>query len=421
VPPSRPGGIGGLFSQVPGGWKGIVALVALIALVATIGVALGGGGGGASGMYSLADPTGDLDATFSDFDPIANPSLAGDINGMFVQVTPGDDGVNVTVTFAGPARSLQSSAGEQLEGDLLIRRPGQTIINVLFRNDGSSKVSDVTPGITSQSRWSAVDQLVFELLGFEAVPGTEFEFRTIQELNGDFSSDDVAVTIDGDGDDPPPPDPIDGDAAPIDDDDKDGGGGGDPVGAGGAPLNACQQLQLDQLVLNVTSPDVQPVIPLAFSASIAEAEGFPTPALMWSAAPPETTEIVVLVTGFNDESAAAYRGDPLLWWSQPVPTGGVRWTLSGIDPGTTSLARTSLSSPPPAGTIEQPFNVQAVTVDGERALNKLVGPAEPGEHRMWTVFALCDPEITGGRDDYRAEWLQQHSIATGWFITTSDW
>ena len=65
--------------------------------------------------------------------------------------------------------------------------------------------------------------------------------------------------------------------------------------------------------------------------------------------------------------------------------------------------------------------MQAVVVDGERATNKFVGPDAPGQSLMWTVFALCDAEPTGGRDDYRAEWLQQHSIATGWFISEAAW
>lgn len=402
---------GGVLSKIPGGWKGAAALIASLVLLIALAAALIGGGASADGWYSVTDPTGDLEATFPDFDPIENPSLAGDINGMFVRVTPGEDGVTVTINFAGPAQRLQSSAGEELEADLLIDRQGPTIINVLFRNDGTSKVSDVTPGISVTSRWSAVDQLVFEMLGFEATPGTEFRFRTIQELNGDLSSDEATVTIEGDGSNVGP-----------------GGGGGGgaggdndgPVGAATAALNACQQLRMDQLVLELTSPDVQPSIPLAFSASIADAEGFPTPALMWSATPPETTEIVVFVTGIGDDSVEALRADPLLWWNG-VPAGGIQWTLSGIAPGATSLARTSLGSPPPSGTIEQPNNVQVVLVDGVEARNKFVGPSGAGQHRMWTVFALCDPEVTGERGDYRAEWLQAHSIAIGWFITTSDW
>lgn len=405
---SGPGMLGRL------GWLPIAggATVVITVLAVVFGVVGGGGGDDAAGgMYSTADPAGDYFPFAAEFEEIANPTNEGDISGMFV--APNENGATVTVRFFGAAQNLQSRTAESLSAGMQVRRPGERIIDVLYRNDDSSKVSDVTPGISVNSRWSAVDTLVFELLGFTAVPGTEFQFTTIQEFRGTLSSDEVFVTIEGDGNDPGPG------AGGA------GGGGGDatPAGGGGggaAAANSCQALHEQQVILELTSPDVQPTIPLAFSASIAEAEGFPTPALAWSSVPSQTTEIVVFVTGFSDESAAAYAADPQLWWTS-VPSGGIRWTLSGIDPSATSLAHTSLSSPPPAGTTEHANNVQAVLVDGERAINKFLGPDEPGRFLMWTVFALCDPEPTGGRADYRAEWLQQHAIAIGWFITESDW
>ena len=97
-----------------------------------------------------------------------------------------------------------------------------------------------------------------------------------------------------------------------------------------AELTACQRRHDEQLVLELTSPEVQPTIPIAYSKSVAYPEGFPTPALNWSAVPPETTEIAILILQLTDERAAAYAADPTLWWGTPdssrsnVPTGSIR-------------------------------------------------------------------------------------------------
>jgi len=233
------------------------------------------------------------------------------------------------------------------------------------------------------------------------------------------------------------------------DSDGTGGSGGDSEASGSSSSSAaaagaaavaatteggaCSTIRGQQLVLDFSSPDVQPTIPLFFAKGTRDENDFPSPQLDWSAVPPETLEIVVLVMSLLDERADRYRADADLWWDgvtpdniSGIPIGRVRWTLSGIDATTRSLAGTSLSSPPPPGTTEH-FNSGTGTTRGTGSArvdldNKFIGPDRSGEWYLFTIFALCDPFEDGPEpDEWSAGWFKRHSIATGWFFAQASW
>jgi hypothetical protein len=92
-----------------------------------------------------------------------------------------------------------------------------------------------------------------------------------------------------------------------------------------------------------------------------------------------------------------------------------RWILVGLDASTTSLAQTSLSSPPPAGSIELPND----SYNGDEPRNLFVGPRFPERHFLFAVLALCDRQVD--LDPYNAGQLRGDAIAVGWFIAEPPW
>jgi len=229
------------------------------------------------------------------------------------------------------------------------------------------------------------------------------------------------------------------------------GGAGDDSSAGGALSgggvvataavvanhddDVCEAVREEQITLKLSSPDVEPVLPLSFAKGQREENDFPSPRLDWPpgreapSVPPEATELVILVMSFTDERAALYRADDDLWWDgvtpdniSGVPIGRVRWTLTGIKPTTTSLPRTTLSSPP-AATMTEHFNSgTGTTLSGVDLSNKFIGADRSGETYLFTVFALCDPHAGDPEpDEYDPGWFRRHSIAIGWFFTKSAW
>jgi phosphatidylethanolamine-binding protein (PEBP) family uncharacterized protein len=211
--------------------------------------------------------------------------------------------------------------------------------------------------------------------------------------------------------------------------------GGDPlsvVAASPAAVSedACTAVRQQESVLQLSSPDVQPTVPGLFALSARDEQDYPTPRLDWSTVPPETTEIVVLVSSPLVDRVDAYRADPQLWWRGESievgrsPIGEIRWTLIGIGPTATSLAPTSLSSPAPSGTTELFRNGTQTTRGDVDFSNKFIGPSYPGQTYLFTVFALCYPADNApdvSLDSYGPTWLQQNSIATGWFFSDAAW
>ena len=303
--------------------------------------------------------------------------------------------------------------------DILISPPDEgRICNILIREDGASKISDPPSGMSVLSGWTAEDELIFDIFGYVPPTDATFWVRTIQEYRGTFSSDEVSLVTSPDGDDyQGSTDAFASDRAPTRSD------GSPPT----TSANACTVVREQSLILELTGPDVQPTMPAFYAQWARDDNGFPSPQLNWSAVPPETTEIVILVMSLSDDRAALYGADADLWWGggsqdniSGIPIGATRWTLTGIDAAARSLARTSLSSPPPPGTTEHFLNGTGTRRGGVDLSNKFVGASRDGESYLFTVFALCDP-TEGEPDDYGAGWFKRHSIATGWFISRAAW
>lgn len=185
------------------------------------------------------------------------------------------------------------------------------------------------------------------------------------------------------------------------------------VVAATAGPTACELRREEQVILDLSSPDIRPTIPDQYFKSAGYPDGFPTPPFEWSAVPPETTEIAVLIMDLSRKNPSDLE-DPMLWWND-LPNGSLRWVLSGIDPSWTSLPRTSLATGLPRNTVEESVTSMRVRVDGESVNNKFVGPDISGRLFMFAVFALCDREAAP-RDAYREGGLQRDSIAIGWFV-----
>ena len=202
------------------------------------------------------------------------------------------------------------------------------------------------------------------------------------------------------------------------------GSSGSSASSGGAAATAtptaCELRREQPLVLEVSSADIPGgVIPEQHLKRGAYEFDFKTPSFQWSAVPPETTEIVILIMKFQDEEFAALQNDPDLR-GDAIRRGTERWILSGLDPSLTSLGSTSLTVPPPAGAVEQKNQGPGVTPNGEPSNSKFVGPAFPERHFMFAVVALCDGGGTD-RGSYRGFALGEDAIAMGWFFGEPPW
>ncbi len=195
----------------------------------------------------------------------------------------------------------------------------------------------------------------------------------------------------------------------------------------------CAPIREQQITLELSSPDVQPTLPLFFAKGQRDENDFPSPQLDWPpgsnapAVPPEATEIVLLVMSLTDERADLYQKDEDLWWDgvtpdniSGIPIGRVRWTVTGMNPTATSLPPGSRSNPPRGA--EEHFSTETVTItaEGVDVSNKFIGAEHSGEWYLFTVFALCNP-TEGERDEYDPGWFKRHAIAIGWFFTQAEW
>lgn len=129
----------------------------------------------------------------------------------------------------------------------------------------------------------------------------------------------------------------------------------------------------------MTQPGVVVEIPLAFtSGGNSGNREFITPAFEWAEVPPETTEIAIFIGDAPEAAWEKYRDTENIY-DQLIPLVG-RWLLVGLDPSTTSLAQTSISSPPPDGSIELVTQGPGASYNGVESGNHFVGQflAEPG-------------------------------------------
>ncbi len=402
---------------VIGGGGGILAM-AMVGVVVVFGgggddgPTSGGGetGGGGSSVerFAVADGTGDLVRTWDDFDPIESPNAAADVTEMQVEVDAGGNRTRITLSFAGDARSLTGIAGEELEADILIRPPddGQ-IHNILLREDGSSKLSDPPSGMGVTSGWTDGGTLVFDVTGYAAPNGATVSLRTIQEYRGTFSSDELELTVDANGGDfVGTSDAFEGSGAPA------ASNANEPAAT--AAAGACETAHARQDIVQLSSPDVQPAIPAAYTRTNGQETGFATPRFEWGEMPPETTEIAVLIQKLTSARGEEYAQDSRLWWNQR-PIGATAWLVTGIDAEARSLPVTSLTMPPPGNAVERPHENGRLTL-GDDVYEQQFWITS-GEPHLFTVFGLCDPPLAGTADDYNQVWLLRNAVAIGWFIS----
>jgi hypothetical protein len=155
-----------------------------------------GGGGGESGPWSVTDPQNDFVPTFADKDGITSPDGAGDVTGLDVAVADGN--TTVTVTFAGAAEGLMTEGGQELAAGLQFIPVGdERVIDMLFREDGSVKISDPPSGSGITATWSSPNVLVFEITGVTPASGATVRFHTLQRAGFAHSTDEVSLATGG--------------------------------------------------------------------------------------------------------------------------------------------------------------------------------------------------------------------------------
>lgn len=204
------------------------------------------------------------------------------------------------------------------------------------------------------------------------------------------------------------------------------GSSGSSAGSAGAAAvattapTACELRRAEPLILQVSSADiVDGVIPEQYLRRNAYDNDFPTPSFSWSTVPPETTEIVILITRLDDDDFAEFMSNPDLR-GDPFRHGTERWVLSDVDPSLTSLGNTSLTIPPPAGTVQQKNSGPGVRPNGVHSDVNFVGPGFPEAHFMFAVFALCEGDGTD-RGTRRGFALAEDAVAYGWFFGEPSW
>ena len=68
---------------------------------------------------------------------------------------------------------------------------------------------------------------------------------------------------------------------------------------------ACEVVREQRLILDLSSNEVGASVPLFYAMHLRDENDFPAPGLIWSAVPPETTEIAILVLSVNEDRAAS--------------------------------------------------------------------------------------------------------------------
>lgn len=183
-----------------------------------------------------------------------------------------------------------------------------------------------------------------------------------------------------------------------------------------ATATACLTGEVTAATITFTSDDVGESIPEMFTQGQAYDLGFPTPAFAWSEVPTGATELAILVQRVDNDSdrQLVANGEP---WVTATPNSQRRWIVTGIDPATDSMPRSSLTEPLPDGVVEQDHNSPVVTIDDTPYGNKYVGAGPGARDFLFTIFALCEPRhATPGA--YRASWFIENAIAVGWFSSS---
>ena len=185
-----------------------------------------------------------------------------------------------------------------------------------------------------------------------------------------------------------------------------------------APADACTVAAQQDYDMQFSSVDVIDGIGEEFSQRAGAETGYQTPAFSWSGIPPAATELVIVMQWVPEN-----RRDDIVTasdlWEETEPPGSSRWVLRGIDPTSTGIRRTSLDTGLPQGTQEIDHTGGRVEIGGQPALNKFLGPDGPGRTYMFTLLALCDPQL-GTPFDESLGWFRRFAIATTWFFADAD-
>lgn len=153
---------------------------------------------------SVTDPVGDQYQSFDDLDAIdparTRAGVSGqdvldktDLIGMSVTVNSADDTTEIALSFSGAAQEVQNASGQSLTGDVLIYQSSGRVLNVLIRNDGSVKISDIPGGMSITSRWLTSDEFVILIFGLSLDPATQVEAYALIKAYAGFMTDFVTL------------------------------------------------------------------------------------------------------------------------------------------------------------------------------------------------------------------------------------
>ncbi len=180
--------------------------------------------------------------------------------------------------------------------------------------------------------------------------------------------------------------------------------------------------------MTFSSPDVGPSISGNYSQGTAYAFGFPTPRFEWTGVPAAATELMITIQKVDSNAGEAVLASTDLD-ADGWPVGGLRWSASDISPDLTSLPETAFTSgdvPDPAllmllpeGVVERKTGSATVTIDDVPFDNKFIGPNRDGQVFLFTIYALCEPNV-GDPLAYRPAWGRQNAIELAWFAASAD-
>ena len=159
---------------------------------------------------SASDPLGDLEPAWEDseidlalvFGGVSGQDVtsATDVKRLDVTSNAAESETAMTVAFYGNARDIGSEEvgtlkSRSLSMDVLISRPGERVLNVLYRADGKIKISDIPPGMAITSEWLTPDELLIVITGLALTPGTQVEAHALIEAYGGFMADVVSLLM----------------------------------------------------------------------------------------------------------------------------------------------------------------------------------------------------------------------------------
>jgi hypothetical protein len=160
---------------------------------------------------SAVDPVGDVEPAFDDLPGIdegrsvdgvsgLDVITAADIVSMEVSSSASDDETAITVAFNGAVRDIGTEEVGTLKSvgvavDVLISRPGERVLNVLYRADGQIKISDIPPWMSISSEWVTPNELLIIITGLALSPNTQVEAFALIEAYGGFMSDVVSLLM----------------------------------------------------------------------------------------------------------------------------------------------------------------------------------------------------------------------------------